>query len=375
VARGRRRALLVLLIALFAVGGGAWAFWWQTVGRYYESTENAYVAGNVVEVTPQVAGTVIAIGADDTQRVEAGRMLVRLDPTDATVALAQAEATLAHAVREARTLYANNLALEANVRVREAEYQRAEEFLGRRAPLAREGVVSREDVETAQTAAAAARASLAAAREQLAVNRVRTDKVKLEDQPSVQLAAAGVREAWLALARTEIRAPVGGVVARRSVQLGQRVAPGARLMAVVSLERLWVDANFKEAQLRDMRVGQLVRLSADLYGSRVEYRGHVAGLAAGTGGAFALLPPQNATGNWIKVVQRLPVRIELDAEDLRRHPLRIGLSMNVEVETRDSSGTQLAAMAGAGPAFETQALEVPVAGAEARVRAIIAANR
>jgi membrane fusion protein, multidrug efflux system len=371
----RRRALLVLLVVLFAAAGGAWAFWWQSVGRFYESTENAYVAGNVVEVTPQVAGSVIAIGADDTQRVDAGRMLVRLDPTDATVALAQAEAGLAHAVREARTLYANNLALEANVRVREAEYQRAQEFLGRRAPLAREGVVSREDVETAQSAAAAARASLAAAREQLAVNRVRTDKVKLEDQPSVLLAAAGVREAWLALARTEIRAPVGGVVARRSVQLGQRVAPGARLMAVVSLERLWVDANFKEAQLRDMRVGQPVRLSADLYGSRVEYRGKVAGLAAGTGGAFALLPPQNATGNWIKVVQRLPVRIELDAEDLRRHPLRIGLSMDVEVETRDSSGTQLAAMAGAGPAFATQALEVPVAGAEARVRAIIAANR
>jgi len=371
----RRRALLVLLIALFALAGGAWAFWWQTVGRFYESTENAYVAGNVVEVTPQVAGTVIAIGADDTQRVAAGQMLVRLDRTDAEVALAQAEAGLARAVREARTLYANNLALAANVRLREAELRRTEEFLARRVPLARQGVVSREELETAQSAVSAAQAALAAAREQLAANRVLTDKVKLENQPAVLLAAAGVREAWLALARTEIRAPVGGVVARRSVQLGQRVAPGARLMAVVSLERLWVDANFKEAQLRDMRVGQPVRVSADLYGSRVEYRGHVAGLAAGTGGAFALLPPQNATGNWIKVVQRLPVRIELDAGDLRRHPLRIGLSMDVEVDTRDSSGTQLATMAGAGAGFATQALEVPAAGAEARVRAIIAANR
>lgn len=365
----------MLLVVLFAVAGGAWAFWWQSVGRYYESTENAYVAGNVVEVTPQVAGSVIAIGADDTQRVAAGQMLVRLDRTDAGVALAQAEAALAHAVREARTLYANNLALEANVRVREAEFQRAQEFLGRRTPLARAGVVSREDVETAQTAAAAARAALAAAREQLAVNRVRTDKVKLEEQPSVLLAAAGVREAWLALARTEIRAPVSGVVARRSVQLGQRVAPGARLMAVVPLERLWVDANFKEAQLRDMRIGQPARVSADLYGGRVEFRGHIAGLAAGTGGAFALLPPQNATGNWIKVVQRLPVRIELDAEDLRRHPLRIGLSMDVQVDTHDRGGTQLATRAGAAPAFATQALEVPAAGAQARVRAIIAANR
>jgi len=370
-----RRRALILVFVLIAAALGGWAFWWQTVARFYESTENAYVAGNLVEVTPQVAGTVIAIGADDTQRVAAGQMLVRLDRTDAEVALAQAEAGLARAVREARTLYANNLALEANVRLREAELQRTEEFRARRAPLARQGVVSREELETAQSAVAAAQAALAAAREQLAANRVLTDKVKLDDQPSVQLAATRVREAWLALARTEIPAPVAGTVARRSVQVGQRVAPGARLMAVVALDKLWVDANFKEAQLRDMRIGQPARVTADLYGDALEYRGRVAGLAAGTGGAFALLPPQNATGNWIKVVQRVPVRIELDAEQLRAHPLRVGLSMTVEVEVRDTAGTQLAPVAGAGPAFATQMLAVPAAGAEARVRAIIAAHR
>ncbi len=370
-----RRRALVLLFLLIAAALGGWAFWWQTVARFYQSTENAYVAGNLVEVTPQVHGTVIAIGADDTQRVAAGQMLVRLDRTDAEVALAQAEAGLARAVREARTLYANNLALEANVRLREAELQRAEEFLARRAPLARQGMVSREDVETAQTAAAAARAALAVAREQLAANRVLTDQVKLEDQPSVQLAATRVREAWLALARTEIPAPIAGTVARCSVQVGQRVQPGARLMAVVALDQVWVDANFKEAQLRDMRIGQPARIVADLYGGAVEYRGRVAGLAAGTGGAFALLPPQNATGNWIKVVQRVPVRIELDAAQLAAHPLRVGLSMTVEVEVRDAGGTQLAPVAGAGPAFATQTLAVPAAGAQARVRAIIDQHR
>jgi membrane fusion protein (multidrug efflux system) len=350
----------VLVFLLIAAALGGWAFWWQTVARFYESTENAYVAGNLVEVTPQVAGTVIAIGADDTQRVAAGQMLVRLDRTDAEVALAQAEAGLARAVREARTLYANNLALEANVRLREAELRRTEEFLARRAPLARQGVVSREELETAGSAVAAAQAALAAAREQLAANRVLTDQVKLDDQPSVLLAATRVREAWLALARTEIPAPIAGTVARRSVQVGQRVAPGA---------------NFKEAQLRAMRVGQPARVTADLYGDEVEYRGRVAGLAAGTGGAFALLPPQNATGNWIKVVQRVPVRIELDAGQLRANPLRVGLSMTVAVEVRDASGSQLAPVAGAGPAFATQTLAVPAGGAQARVRAIIDAHR
>ena len=370
----RRRTLLWLILALLAAGGG-WAAWWQLIGRFYETTDNAYVAGNLIEVTPQVAGTVVAIGADDTDRVQAGQMLVRLDAADAQVALDQAEAELARAVREARTLYANNLTLEANVRVREAELQRAEEGLARRASLAEKGMVTREDFENARAGAAAARASLAAAREGLAANRTLTDRVKVEEHPSVMRAAARVREAFLALKRVEIPAPVGGYVARRSVQVGQRVAPGAPLMAIVPLEDLWVDANFKEVQLRDMRIGQPVRLTADLYGGTVEYRGRVAGLGAGTGGAFALLPPQNATGNWIKVVQRVPVRIALDPAQLRTHPLRIGLSMRAEVEIRDTSGAQLAAAARSTPAYSTQAYTVPAAEAEGRVRAIIAAHR
>ncbi|HXZ52327.1 MAG TPA: HlyD family efflux transporter periplasmic adaptor subunit [Burkholderiales bacterium] len=370
----RRRVAIVLLLAAFAVAGGSWAAWWQLAGRFRETTDNAYVAGNLVEVTPQVAGTVIAIGADDTQRVEAGQMLVRLDPADAQVGLAQAEADLARAVLEARQLYADNEALAAAVRVRAAELQRAEEYLARRTPLAQQGVVSREEIETARTAADAARASLAAAREQLAAHRVLTDKVTLEEQPAVKLAAAKLREAWLALARTEVPAPVAGTVARRAVQVGQRVAPGTRLMSVVPLADLWVDANFKEAQLRGMRIGQAARLTADLYGSEVEYRGSVAGLSAGTGGAFALLPPQNATGNWIKVVQRLPVRIALDRKQLASHPLRVGLSMEVDVDVRDTSGPELARNPVSGPVYATRAFDEQAAAAEARVREIITAN-
>ncbi len=370
-----RRRTLVVVILLFVAAGAAWAAWWQMVGRFYESTDNAYVAGNLVEVTPQVAGTVIAIGADDTDRVQAGQMLVRLDAADAQVALDQAEAELARAVREVRTLYANNHALEANVRVREAELQRAQEGLARRTSLAEKGMETREDFDNARAGAAAARASLAAAREQLTSNRTLTDRVRVEDHPNVLRAAARVREAYLALKRVEIPAPVSGYLARRSVQVGQRVAPGAPLMAIVPLDQLWVDANFKEVQLREMRIGQPVRLTADLYGSKVEYRGKVAGLAAGTGGAFALLPPQNATGNWIKVVQRLPVRIALDAQELRQHPLRIGLSMSAEVEIRDASGAQLASAPRIGPAYATQAFAAPATEAEARVRAVIAAHR
>ncbi len=372
--RRRRRGALVLLALVFVLAGAGWAAWWITNGRWHESTDNAYVAGHVVQVTPQVAGTVVAIGADDTDRVKAGQVLVKLDPADAQVALAQAEAHLAQSVREVRTYYARNAALEALQAQRASELAKAEEDLARRVPLAATGAVSKEDVEHAKNAVDAARAALSAAREDLVTNRVRTEGTQVAKHPGVAAAAARVREAFLAMQRTEIVAPVAGFVARRTVQAGQRVAPGAALMAVVPLEKVWVDANFKEVQLRDMRIGQPVKLSADLYGNRIEYSGRVAGLAAGTGGAFALLPPQNATGNWIKVVQRLPVRIELDPGQLAAHPLLVGLSMHVDVEIRDTGGAQLAAAPRANPAWAPAALAKPAEDADARVQAIIAAN-
>jgi membrane fusion protein (multidrug efflux system) len=374
VAGRRRRGVLVVLFLVFATLAIGWALWWHLTGRWYESTDNAYVAGHVVQVTPQQAGTVVAIGADDTDRVQAGQVLVKLDATDARVALAQAEAHLAQAVREVRTFYARNAALEALQAQRASELAKAEEDLARRSPLAATGAVSKEDVEHARNAVETARAALAASREDLVTNRVRTDGTSIAKHPGVAAAAGRVREAFLALQRTEIVAPVAGYVARRTVQVGQRVASGALLMAVVPLDSVWIDANFKEVQLRDMRIGQPVRLTADLYGNRAEYRGRVAGLAAGTGGAFALLPPQNATGNWIKVVQRLPVRIELEPGQLAAHPLLVGLSMHVDVEIRDTGGTQLAAAPRANPAWAPAALSQPGEDAEARVQALIAAN-
>jgi membrane fusion protein (multidrug efflux system) len=372
--RGRRRGVLVVLFLVFATAGVAWAVWWHLVGRWHESTDNAYVAGHIVQVTPQIAGTVVAIGADDTDRVRAGQVLVRLDPADAQVALGQAEAQLAQAVREVRTLYTRNASLESLRAQRASELAKAEEDLARRTPLAGTGAVSREDVEHARNAVEAARAALSAAREDLVTNRVRTEGTAVAKHPGVAAAAARVRDAFLALQRCEIAAPVAGYVARRTVQAGQRVAPGALMMAVVPLESVWVDANFKEVQLRDMRIGQPVKLSADLYGNRIEYHGKVAGLAAGTGGAFALLPPQNATGNWIKVVQRLPVRIALDPAELAAHPLLIGLSMHADVEIRETGGTQLAAAPRANPVWAPAAFAKPSDDAEARVQAIIAAN-
>ena len=374
VAGRRRRGVLVVLFLVFATLAIGWALWWHLTGRWYESTDNAYVAGHVVQVTPQQAGTVVAIGADDTDRVQAGQVLVKLDATDARVALAQAEAHLAQAVREVRTFYARNAALEALQAQRASELAKAEEDLARRRPLAATGAVSKEDVEHARNAVETARAALAASREDLVTNRVRTDGTSIAKHPGVAAAAGRVREAFLALQRTEIVAPVAGYVARRTVQVGQRVASGGLLMAVVPLDSVWIDANFKEVQLRDMRIGQPVRLTADLYGNRAEYRGRVAGLAAGTGGAFALLPPQNATGNWIKVVQRLPVRIALEPGQLAAHPLLVGLSMHVDVEIRDTGGAQLAAAPRANPAWAPAALSQPGEDAEARVQALITAN-
>ena len=372
--RGRRRGVLLLLFLVFLGAGVAWGLWWHLVGRWHENTDNAYVAGHVVQVTPQVAGTVVAIGAEDTDRVQAGQVLVRLDPSDAQVALGQAEAQLAQAVREVRTLYARNASLEALQAQRASELAKAQEDLARRSPLVATGAVSKEDVEHARNAVEAARAALSAAREDLVTNRVRTEGTTVTRHPGVAAAAARVRDASLALNRTTLVAPVSGYVARRTVQVGQRVAPGALLMAVVPLESVWIDANFKEVQLRNMRIGQPVRLRADVYGDRVEYRGKVAGLAAGTGGAFALLPPQNATGNWIKVVQRLPVRISLDPGQLAAHPLLIGLSMHADVEIRDTGGPQLAAAPRASQAWAPAAVAKETEDAEARVQAIIAAN-
>ena len=389
VAPSRRRPALLAVTGLTLLAGLAWGGHWWLDARHRESTDNAYVQAPVVQITSQVGGTVLAVLVDDTDNVKAGQALVRLDPTDARLALERAESQLAQTVREVRTLYANNAALAATVRLREADVARvradlarAQDDVDRRRPLVRSGAVAGEEMRHAETALAAAgsalaaaESALAAAREQAASNRALTEGTSVEKHPTVERAAAAVREAWLALRRTELPAPVAGQVARRGVQVGQRIAPGVPLMTVIPLDQVWVEANFKEGQLRAMHIGQPVTLTADLYGGGVTYRGRVAGVGAGTGGAFALLPAQNATGNWIKVVQRVPVRIELDPAELAAHPLRVGLSMQVVVDVGAADGAPVLGAAPAPrPSSRTTVFEAGAEEADRRVREIIATN-
>jgi membrane fusion protein (multidrug efflux system) len=384
----QRRKLLVYAAAGFAVIGLGWGAWWLLYARGYERTDDAYVQGNVVQVTPQVAGTVLSVNADDTDFVKAGAPLVLLDHADAEVALQQAQAALAQTVREVRTLYTSNTTWSANIAQREAdvgrartELSRAEDDLARRQKLASTGAVSGEEINhaesavtSAQGALAGAEAALASARQQLATNQSLTEGTTVEKHPNVERAAAKVREAYLAYARATLPAPVSGYVAKRTVQVGQRVSPGAPLMAIIPLDQLWVDANFKEVQLRRMRIGQPVTLTADAYGTSVEYHGKVAGLGVGTGSAFALLPAQNATGNWIKVVQRLPVRVALDPKELAEHPLRVGLSVEATVDVGDTSGATLAGASRVAAPYTTAAFTHDTEDADALVKRTIADN-
>jgi len=371
----RWRWLGALLGVLVTVGAVYGAYWAQVV-RYHQSTDDAYVGGNVVQITPQISGTVVAIGADDTQFVKAGQPLVRLDPADAHVALDQAEAQLARTVRDVRNLYATSSQLAATVQMRQTELAAAQSDLARRQRLGASGAVSGEELQHSSDAVKTAQAELIAAGQQLAANRARVDGTTLKDHPQVRDAAAAVRNAYLTLERTELDAPVAGFVARRNVQLGQRVSPGAPLMAVVPLDQVWVDANFKEPQLAHMRIGQPVKLTADLYGGHVVFHGTVAGFGAGTGAAFSLLPAQNATGNWIKIVQRVPVRIALDPREIAAHPLQIGLSMKAEVDVKGGdNGARLPAVAGNQAVWTTAAPDTSQRQADERVQAIIAANQ
>lgn len=371
----RRRRAMILFTVLLLLALAGYGIWKLFFAGHTETTDDAYVAGNVVQVTPQVAGTVLAIHADDTERVRAGMPLIELDRRDAEVALDQAKAQLAQAVREVRTLYANSAALQASAALRAADLERARDDLRRRQELAGTGAVSREEIEHAKSAVAGARSALEAARQQLASNQVLTDRTSLATHPAVQRAAAQVEAAYLAHARSVIPAPIDGYVARRAVQVGQRVAPGAPLLSVVPLDSLWVDANFKEVQVASMRVGQPVVLHSDLYGSDVVFHGKVVGLSAGTGSAFSLLPAQNASGNWIKVVQRIPVRVALDPKELAEHPLRIGVSMEATVDVANAEGTSLAAAAErAAPAYRTSAFDNAGKEAGGLIARIIADN-
>jgi membrane fusion protein (multidrug efflux system) len=332
--RDRRRRWIVGVLAALVVVALLVLAWWLLYARFYESTDDAYVAGDLVNVMSQLART----------------------------------------VRQTRTVFATRDQLQAVVDQRRADLARAQADLDRRRNLASSGAVSGEELGHAQDALDAARDALVAAQKNLAASRALVGRTGVGDNPDVRAAATQVERAWLALVRTSVRAPITGYVARRTVQLGERIAPGAPLMALVPLERLWLEANFREVQLRHMRIGQPVTVVADLYGGRITYHGRVAGLGLGTGSAFALLPAQNATGNWIKVVQRVPVRIALDPRELAAHPLRVGLSTVVRVDLRDTSGAELAQTPRREPVLETRAYDIDMSEIRARIEQIIDDN-
>jgi membrane fusion protein (multidrug efflux system) len=372
--RRRRRRLLLGIVAVFVIGVGAYLGWWLLVGRYYASTDDAYVGGNRLMLTPQIAGTVVTIHVEDTDRVAAGQPLVELDRSNERVAMDHAQAALGEAVRSVRELYEREAAEDAALNMRRTALLQARQDFERASHLVKIHGVTLEQYQHAQSAYRNAQSAVAESQHSLAALEAQTEGPSLRQTPKVQLAVAQFEQAYLNLQRTTIPAPAGGYVAQRSVQIGERVKPGDPLLAIVPLDQLWVDANFKETEIGRMRLGQPVRLTADQYGGDVVYHGRIAGISAGTGSAFELLPPQNATGNWIKIVRRVPVRIALSPEELRQHPLRIGLSMSVRIDVHDLGGRVLAAAPPRQPVYRTDVYRRARGDVAQRVDRIIDAN-
>ncbi|MBE5202902.1 multidrug efflux MFS transporter periplasmic adaptor subunit EmrA [Pectobacterium quasiaquaticum] len=370
----QRKRVLSLLTFIFVVLGCAWLVYWFLVLRHHQSTDDAYVAGNQIQIMAQVSGSVTHVNVDNTDFVKQGQVLVELDPTDAQQAFERAKTGLANSVRQTHQLIINSKQYQANIELRQTELNKAQSDLSRREALGSANAIGREEVQHARDAVATAKAALEVARQQYQANQAMILDTPLEKQPAIQQASVEMRDAWLALQRTKIVSPLDGYVSRRSVQIGARISSTSALMAVVPANHLWVDANFKETQLANMRIGQPATVIADIYGDDVVYQGKVVGLDMGTGSAFSLLPAQNATGNWIKVVQRLPVRIEIDPKQIAEHPLRIGLSALVNVDTANTEGSALAETSRTTPAYQSDALTLDLTPVNQEISAIIQAN-
>ncbi|MBN9587974.1 MAG: HlyD family efflux transporter periplasmic adaptor subunit [Alphaproteobacteria bacterium] len=367
----RRRACLLALVVFVLLCGLSYGAWWLLVGRFHETTDDAYVAGNIVAVTARENATVMALHADNTQQVRRGQLLVEMDPATARVKLEAAEARLARAVRAVRGNFAGADTYRAQLAQAEVTLDQAKSDYDRR-KAAMKGAVSGEELAHAREAMDTAQAAVNAAQSGLDQAQTSIAGADVAHNPEVLAAIADLKSAALVLAHMKVVAPVGGVIAQRTVQVGQHVSAGTPLMAVVPLDAVWIDANFKEVQLSDMRVGQKAAVTTDIYGSSVIYHGHVSGLGAGTGSAFAILPPQNASGNWIKIVQRVPVRIALDPAEVKAHPLRVGLSVSVDVAVRDTSGPLVAGMAAKSMRADTG--DEAAATIDAQVKKIISEN-
>jgi membrane fusion protein (multidrug efflux system) len=371
---GKRTKILLIIALVFIVLGALWAAYWVLVLSKRERTDDAYVNGNKVVISAQVGGTVIAVLADDTQLVKAGQVLVRLDPIDAQTSLARTASALAQTVRQVRQEKSTADEYDSAIETRKLELARAETDLAKRQPLLAAHAIAAEEVRHAEESVALARAALTQATRQATSAHALVDGTQVEDNPAVLQAKAAYRDAWIAAERNAVVAPVTGYVAERSVQLGQHIQAGQALMTVIPLNELWVDANFKEVQLRNLRIGQPAEVRSDLYGGAYIFHAHVEGMSAGTGAAFSLLPAQNASGNWIKVVQRVPVRIQIDDADLVKSPLRVGLSATVTVDTTSRAGRVLAADVSDKSVGDTQVYSQDLDKANAEADAVVRRN-
>jgi membrane fusion protein (multidrug efflux system) len=371
--RYRRKIAMLTLGAIFLLIGLIWLLYWLIWGRFAIYTDDAYVNGNMVQIMAQVPGTVVAINTDDTQLVMQNQVILKLDPDNTNILLQRAEAALAETVRQVRQIFENAQRAQASLTLRKADLKKAQLDMQRRTKLVGESAVSREEFQHYQTAVKTAQAEYDYALHNLYAMQALVENSHLYTHPLVERAKANFRIAYLNAQRTTVVAPVTGYIAKRSVQVGQQVSVNTPLMAIVPLREVWVDANYKESQLQDLRIGQPVTLSADAYPD-MTFHGKVFGLNVGTGAAFSLLPPQNATGNWIKIVQRLPVRIWLDPEELKKRPLQLGLSMRVTTNIHNINGNMLAQKAEKKPLYTTDVYAQQLAQANTLINKILQEN-
>ena len=369
----RKKGLSIFILLLLLIAIGSAAYWYFFI-KGFEETEDAYVSGNQVMVSAQVAGNISKINVDNMDPVQAGDVLLELDDTNAKLSFEQAKSNLANAVRQVSQLNYTVKQLKSAVRANEITLAQAQGNLNRRVQLVKDGAIDKESFQHAKEAVELAKANLTTSQNQLGANQALLLDGPLSEQPQIQSAVSNLKQAWLNLERTKIRSPIKGYVARRNAQVGQAVSVGGALMAVVTTDQMWLDANFKETQLTHMRIGQPVKIHFDLYGKDKTFDGKVVGIEMGTGSAFSLLPTQNATGNWIKVVQRVPVRIQLDPQQLAENPLRIGLSATVKVNVSDSQGETLRNQAPATTLYSTNVLQYDESAVNNLIESIIRDN-
>ena len=369
----RKKGLSIFILLLLLIAIGSAAYWFFFI-KGFEETEDAYVSGNQVMVSAQVAGNISKINVDNMDPVQAGDVLLELDDTNTKLSFEQAKSNLANAVRQISQLNYTVKQLKSAVRANEITLAQAQGNLNRRVQLVKDGAIDKESFQHAKEAVELAKANLTTSQNQLEANQALLLDGPLSEQPQIQSAVSNLKQAWLNLERTKIRSPIKGYVARRNAQVGQAVSVGGALMAVVTTDQMWLDANFKETQLTHMRIGQSAEIHFDLYGKDKTFNGKVVGIEMGTGSAFSLLPTQNATGNWIKVVQRVPVRIQLDPQQLAENPLRIGLSATVKVNVTDSQGETLRNQARTTTLYSTNALQYDESAVNNLIESIIRDN-